>query len=360
VFRRLSVFAGGATTDAVAAVCGAALGSLADLVRASLGQRMDGHEPRVAMLETVREYASELLQESGEAAAVRRAHAEHHLALVSAAARELTGPAQAAWLARLPREHDNLRAALSWASGGGDAAIGLLIATRASGYWATAGHRREGLGWLDRLLAAAEDVDPATRAGALSAAGGLAWLLGDAAAAEARYRPALELFRRAGDEAGLAGAVTGLASVAALRGEFARAAELHREGLLRYRSQNHRFGVAASLRSLGMMQHRLGSDQVALDHCRQAMAIFQELEDWQGIAYSLNDLADLSLAAGDHVEARRYVEESIGLCRELGAKGQLARGLRTLGALALAAGDAAGARHCEDEAQAIRQALATR
>ena len=126
LFRRLSVFAGGRTLEAIEEICdpeGAldALEGLESLLEKSLLRQEEGPggEPRFVMLETIHEYAREKLQASGEAEEIKRLHAEYFLALAKEAEPELVGPDQVEWMDRLATEHDNMRAALSWALGKG-------------------------------------------------------------------------------------------------------------------------------------------------------------------------------------------------------------------------------------------------
>ena len=166
--RRLSVFAGGCTLEAAEAVC-AAGGMEADvppapretadllgaLIDASLLRReaWAGDEPRFGLLETVREYGLEALAAAGEAGQVRRDHALHYLALAEEAETGLLGPEQVAWGARLDAEHDNLRAALAWATEAGDAPSGQRLAGALWRFWSARGHLSEGRRWLREMLA---------------------------------------------------------------------------------------------------------------------------------------------------------------------------------------------------------------
>src|SRR5205823_1716748 len=126
-FRCLSVFVGDCTLEAAEAVCGARdnasagladsmLDGVASLINKSLVQQtaQEGEQSRLVMLETIREYGLEVLASGGEAEATREAHASYYLALAEQAELELSSPQQISWFERLEREHDNLRAALSW------------------------------------------------------------------------------------------------------------------------------------------------------------------------------------------------------------------------------------------------------
>ena len=144
LFRRLAIFAGGCTLEAAELVCNVGgdlaldlLDGLASLVDKSLlrqSERADG-EPCFVMLDTIREYGRERLEANGEAAAIERAHAAYYLALAEEAEQGLLGPRQAAWLARLDEEHENLRAALGWARAHGQAAVALRLVGALGRYW---------------------------------------------------------------------------------------------------------------------------------------------------------------------------------------------------------------------------------
>jgi predicted ATPase/DNA-binding CsgD family transcriptional regulator len=165
VFRRLGVFAGGFTIEAARDVCsgepvapGAVLPAVRRLVDASLVvARHAGDEARYRLLETIRQYAQDRLDDAGEAATTRDRHLDHVLALAEAAEPQLEGVDQDRWLARLEAEHDNLRSALDWGLSAADPERGRRLAATLHRLWVLHGHAREGIGYLERALAAAPD-----------------------------------------------------------------------------------------------------------------------------------------------------------------------------------------------------------
>jgi predicted ATPase len=171
LFRRLAVFAGGFTLEAAAAVCTAAGGlglEVAEgtwaLIDKSLLHRNGSPEDEAhfGMLETIREFGLEQLAAHGETEAIRRAHATYYRALAEQAEPELRGKEQGWWLDRLGTEHDNLRAALSWACERRDAESALVIGGSVSDFWRMGGHLGEGRAWLERALdLAGNDRSPA-------------------------------------------------------------------------------------------------------------------------------------------------------------------------------------------------------
>ena len=167
LLARLGVFAGGCSLELADAVGGDELGlgevfeGLASLVEKRLVRQVDNDEgePRFGLPETIRDYALEQLQATGELDGLRRKHAERYLELVEVAEPELTRANQALWLHRLDEESDNIRAALSWAIGAGEVELGLRLAGALVPFWSTRGLMAEGRRWLAALGA----TDPLQR-----------------------------------------------------------------------------------------------------------------------------------------------------------------------------------------------------
>jgi tetratricopeptide (TPR) repeat protein len=222
------------------------------LVDQSLLRRAEGPEgePRFGMLETIREYAAERLAASGEAETWRRRHAEHYLALAEQAAAELLGPQQGAWLERLEREHDNLRAALAWALERGEAELGLQLAGALGRFWEMRGHLSEGQRWLERALSRWLEASAPARAGALSVAGSLAYTRGEYERAAGLLEESLSLRRALGDQRGVALSLHNLGRVAYYRGDYTAARSLCEASLETYRVVGDQAGIADLLHSL--------------------------------------------------------------------------------------------------------------
>src|SRR5215217_2338175 len=174
LFARLAVFAGGCTLEAMEAVCDAErdlplddpIKGASSLLDKSLLRREEGSEesePRFSMLETIREYAQERLEESEAAEEIRRLHAECYLALAEEAEPRLRGPEVVTSLGRLETEHDNMRAALSWSLKSGEAELGLRLGVALLWFWSARGYWSEGARWLEESLAKGGTAEPATR-----------------------------------------------------------------------------------------------------------------------------------------------------------------------------------------------------
>jgi predicted ATPase/DNA-binding SARP family transcriptional activator len=233
LFRRLSVFAGGFSLEAAETVSSGegieeedVLDLLSRLVDKSLvvSEATGDGGVRYRMLEPVRQYAQERLEESGEGDALRGRHAAFFLALAEVAESKLVEPDQVSWFERLEREHDNLRAALRNALDRGKVEPGLRVGGAIWRFWYARGHLSEGRRWLEEALA--QPGTAPARAKALRGAGALAWAQGDYARAETLFEESLALRRELGDRQGVAEAINGLASVARDRGEYARARAL--------------------------------------------------------------------------------------------------------------------------------------
>ena len=208
LLTRLSVFNGGfrlAELDAVggpAADLGAeVIDALSLIVEHSLAEPAGGPDvPRYRLLETIRMFGAERLTEAGDADAIRLRHARAYLALAEEAARHMPGRDQVPWLDRLDIEHDNVRAALSWAVAAGDAELAHRLATAVWRFWHFRGHVTEGRARMAEVLAMPVAAEPTMwRVQALGAAGGLDWWAGDLAGSDARYTEQLRLARALGD-----------------------------------------------------------------------------------------------------------------------------------------------------------------
>ncbi|CAN5297899.1 LuxR family transcriptional regulator [soil metagenome] len=341
-FRRASVFVGGLTLEAAEEVCDAdggleldVLDGVESLLAKSLLRRQEEEseeEPRFYMLETIREYATERLEESGEAEAVRRPHAEHYLGLAEEAEPELRGAHQLEWFERLEGEHDNLRAALSWAIEEGRADTALRLAGALWWFWLVRGHLSEGRRRLEEALAKdGRSATTSVRAKALVGAGRLLLEQGDLERATALLEEGGALFWEAGPKQGLADALDNLGIAQAHRGELERARALFEESIELFREAKDRWGVAEALNNLALTAQTQGQREQATALHGESLRIRQELGDKRGIAMSLGNLGAEALARGDHERAAQLSEEGLALARGLGDKGLTATLLGILG-----------------------------
>jgi predicted ATPase/transcriptional regulator with XRE-family HTH domain len=357
LFRRLAVFAGGFTLEAAAAVAtrgergpdpeGNILVELAALVDQSLLQLGDLHhaddapEARFVFLETVREYALERLEESGEAESIRQAHAGFYLDLAERAERELTGPQQTHWMTRLDMEHDNLRAALGWTMRQ-QSSLGLRLAGSLWRFWWMHGHYHEGRGWLEALVAKGSGTE-AERAKALYGAGSLATEQGDYGHAVRHLEAALAAARSARDPAVAALALTDLGSIARQQGAYARSTELNSEALALRREHGDRRGVAVSLGNLGLAALHQGEYERAEELLTEAATAFRDVGDHHSLITTISNLAHAAVSRGDYERASALVEDSLAGYRDMDDHQGIADDLVTLGLATQGRGDPAQA-----------------
>lgn len=320
IFRRLAVFAGGFTLEAAEAVGnpGGALdilGLVEQLSEHSLLRQDDGagqasDEPRFEMMETVREFAAEQLAESGEDAAMRDAHAAAFAALAEQARAGMLGPDEAAWHARLTAEHANVRAALGWLLERQQAEIALAVAIGMRRFWEFRYHYAEGIGWLERTLAAAGPAPARTRGWGLRSLGNLVFVNGDARRAGELFEEALAIFRKEGDDEGINLALASLAIVRTALGEVAAARAAAEEGLAVSRRIGDGRGEAYALRGIGFAASVEGDLPAAEVAYEDALAAFRKIGEHWAVLNMLTELGSLALRQGNLARARKLGEES--------------------------------------------------
>ena len=380
LFTRLAVFVGGCTLEAASAICNAAgdlpmdiFDGLASLLEKSLLRQGAGDEVRFTMLETIREYAREQLGARGEAAVQQQQHAEYYLALAEAAAPELRGAHQVAWLERLNAEHDNLRAALAWLLEQQAIACSLRLAGALWRFWHIRGHLSEGRRWLEAALALAGREGPVppigtvpplpdtghrvAKAQALNGAGALATSQGDYAMARALHERSLALRRELGDTRGIAASLNNLGLVAREQGDYGAARALFEESLALKRELGDKLAIANSLSNLGLVAFDQGDYGAARALHEESLTLGCELGDKWGIAISLSNLGEVARAQGDYATARVLFEESLTLKRELDDKLGIAHSLEGFAGVASAQGHAEQALRLAAAATTLREVI---
>lgn len=367
LFRRLCVFAGGGTLEAVAEVCqtggdleGEALEWLASLIDKSLVWHIvdppGGGESRYGMLETIREYGLERLAERAEAQRTRERHARYYLARAQEAAAELTGPGQAAALARLEREHDNLRAALAWCVER-DVETGLALAVALRRFWEIHDHPTEGRAWLEAMLGRSGEMPAAARAQILTAAGTMAWRQGDYAHAAAFHEASLALYRELGDTHGAALALNNVAVQAHNQGDSTRAMVLLEESLELVQDAGDGETRAMALLNLGLLVLEYGNDERAETLIEESLALYRAFQNKHCQVVALHNLAEVLQHRGDYAGAQALLEEGLTLCREVGARATMALCLEELAGVYAAQSQGEKAARLCGAAQALRDSV---
>jgi tetratricopeptide (TPR) repeat protein len=322
VFARLSAFAGGAPVAAAEWVCAdsndyasSALDALSALVDASLLVREPAHhdEPRLRMLETVREFAMDALLRSSEKDAVLGRHAEWYQRLAMQLEPRLTGQAQQDALSTLARDHANLGCALDWMVRSGRAEGALALAAALWRYWLVRGHLEEGRVRLARVLDMAASQLPELdqlRADAMTGAGTLAQNSGAVAAAKTSFEAVLTIRRAHDDAVGIARALADLGWIAWRQCDFAKARQLSNECLTLAEEVGATRVAALALTNLGATALFEGNFHEACEALERSSAMRQQVADRRGVAFSDTFLAWTRCRMGEMSDAIALLERA--------------------------------------------------
>jgi predicted ATPase/class 3 adenylate cyclase len=339
LFRRLSVFHGGLSIDAAAEVATAAgevginlFDGLDSLVGKSLLRQMPSleNEPRFGMLQTIREYALEILDGSDESDATRQAHANFYLALAERASEELRGPDQVRWLEALEFDHDNLQDALEWAKRNDDWGVLLRLTAGMSYFWSIRGYVSEGRMWTKIALEQTEGIVSLHRARVLAGGAMLARARVDYAEARRLLEECIAAQRQLGDEGGVAFSIKDLGNLEVDQGNIEGAEKLYSESLAEWRRLGDKEGIAQTLNNLGFIAQIKGDQEEAMKLLDESLGIFRQVRDKQGIARALMNIAVSTRELGDYERAVRLSRESLVLWRQLGDKWDVADCLEDL------------------------------
>ncbi len=339
LFARLAVFRGGATLANAELVCGADLDTLASLLDKSLLRRRadaDGEE-RFWMLETIREFALEQLEASGEEDALRHAQARSLNALADRAGTRGIVDFHPWNFDLVAPEIDNVRAVLDWAALK-DPSRGLELAAALASYWVVR-DPEEGAMWLARLLELTPDADPHLRAHGLLARAGSLDIFGDSVLAEPCYRESLELFTACGDEDEAANVRFRIGANTLMRGEADEAWPLLEAALEEFRARDLRLGVGQVLAFLAEKALREGDLDRSCELFLESAAIAHEVQfTWWELG-QLGSAAWAERARGRLDAAEELASRSLALAVEIGDRQHIVFAGSMLATIAAARGD---------------------
>ena len=332
LLRRLAVFEAGCTLDVARAVCsedgiseGHLLDLLSSLVDKSLvvSETIGRVEARYRLLETIREYALEKLEASGEAARLRDRHLDWLLARAEEIAPKLEGSSyQGLWLNWLDGEHDNLRAALAWSLQSGRIEAGLRLAVGLVWYWRMRSSDLEIRTWLERLLEQSGEAIPlAVRASATMYASVAAAGLSDAVSARAHALAAVPLCEALGEPGKplLANTLIGLARAAQATGDWATGLEACERATAIFRELGDMSGLLITLFGQAMGALALGNYTAARTTIAEGLAVAQKADNPYLLALAINVLGDLERFEGNYERAQAAYEQSLAGLRQIGA-----------------------------------------
>ena len=365
LFRRLSVFAGGFSLEAAEAVSLAVdedaegvlhlLGGLVEQSLVTFDADTNGDEQRYGMLEPIRQYAQEKLEQSGEVDTADRSHASFFLALAERAYPELMGARQAEWLERLDQENGNLMATMSWALDTGDVETAARLGWALWLFWMIRGHQGEGRRWMEALLVF--DLSPALRAKVLVAVASLAYGYGDFEWCQRYSEEGLKLSRQVDDELGVAWAQFGLGVAAMSRADHESATPHLQESLRSFREIGNDFGVARATICLGMVALMRGNLSRATETFEAGLTVARRIGDRTGACITLYNLAQVSLSRGDHDHAATLFEEGILLSEQVTDRANVAYCLEGLATVAGAQGKMERCAHLLGAAEGLLEVL---
>jgi ATP/maltotriose-dependent transcriptional regulator MalT len=348
LFRLLAVFAGGCTLAAVetiAQACGVRTveRGLTLLLENHLVQLIEqgDSEPRLLLLETMREYGLEQLEHSREQEAVQQAHTSYYLALAEEAEPHLSDAQQVQWMDRLDREQENVRAVLQRGMSGADEEVeqALRLGTALAWYWYVREHASEARRWLEWVQAQGRGSS-LIRAWALHQAAMLAQWLDEYELAQALSRESLDRYRELGDTRGMAWALCRLGHAAWARSDYATARTVLQEALALFRQGDDRYGSAFALVGLTKVATDQGVYASAIEQAEEALVLYEALGDKQGMLIAQVRLARACcLSEADPARTRSLAEQALALSREVGFKQFTAYALSLLGLLALQRGE---------------------
>jgi predicted ATPase/transcriptional regulator with XRE-family HTH domain/Flp pilus assembly protein TadD len=418
LFASLAIFAGGCDLEAVENICDLRLeenantgistaktqdGSrsmaqdqsivnpldlLVSLVDKSIVRQRDDSrgEPRFSMLETIREYALDRLNESGLADYLRFRHAEYYTRLALEGETKFGGAEQVAWIKRLETEHHNFRVALDFLTSVADSSYQLAesslhpypptsdsphptpdtreLALKLAGalwrFWWVRGYFTEGRARLKKAIEQAEAAgltNTKAYGKALSVAGGLAYFQADYVNSRQLFETALPLRRAMQDKAGLSSTLNGLGLVLLIQGDYEGARTIHQESLELKRELGDLLGSATSLNNLGLIAQFQGRYSEAQALHEESLALRRTFKDKQGLGHSLNNLGEVAHLQGDYPKAQALYRESLAIRQEIGDKQGIAATLNCLGLTVQALGDLTEARRLHQESLTLRQEL---
>ncbi len=338
VFRQMSVFAGGCDLNALAAVAavddpaGSGAGfdpldlvaELQDVSLITVTEGADG-EPRLGMLETIRDYALERLAQEDDPDAARRRHAEYYRAFAERAQEQLDGPTQLTVMDRLEAEHDNLRAALAWslestASAAADPerlVIGLRLVQALTGFWYQHGHATEGRQWLQRAMDLASADGGAPLATVAHGLGILMDQQGEPETARRLFERSLAIWRELGDREQQARELNSLGITHRHLGDLDTGRALLKEAMGINRELGNKLRLAANLANLGQLEGAAGNLDSATEALQEALTLDSERGDPFAIAVDRHTLALIRLRADRPREGPRHARRPVRLRREL-------------------------------------------
>ena len=327
LFRHLAVFAGGWTIAAAEAVGGKVSGLdnilelLKSLLDKSLIQRTvsPGGETRFVMLETIREFSLACLRERAEEGPARLVHAKYFLALTDIPLHSLRGPTGDRWLAQLALEHDNLRAAIHWATTNDEVEIALRLAEPLARFWLRRGFYSEGFDRLTVLAKFAETQQPSAAYGVVLTFIGMfsERVSNDREIQRTSFEYAIQVLRASDDYHYLTYPLALLGHVAYEEGNYDEADRLHAESLALAQTIDDQFQIGMLLSHRGRFRALRGMFETGRISSKEGLALLRKIDDKWGLTISLRCMGQVAQLQGKPAEAEVYFKEGLTLSHKL-------------------------------------------
>ncbi len=328
LFRSLAVFVGGFTLEGVAAVAAPtgdahryAITTLEALVAQGLVRRLDGEsEPRFTMLETIRAFALDQLDATGERVRAQDAHAAYFIAFAERSDGQLDGGSESVdrVLQRMAVEQANVHAALTRLAAAGDSDGALRLTSAMAIAWHFQMNLREGRRWLEWALSHTPETATVPRGWALAGLARILWIQGHHEQAQARAEAGRTIAERLNDHEVAAHADHVLGLVALSQGHWVRARSLLEQSLGVWRDVDRRSFEAASLFLLARVDRGVGDHETAARNASEALALFREIGHATGAAIALVILGNLARDRQDDRGAALAYVEALELCEGVG------------------------------------------
>jgi predicted ATPase/DNA-binding CsgD family transcriptional regulator/Tfp pilus assembly protein PilF len=368
LFARLGVFAGGCTLADAEAVCSDDSLNVAQGLESLVGKSLlyqeqtAGGEPRFVMLETMREYALEKLEERGETEAIRQRHGEYYLAMGEKADQALYGPEESRWINWMVAQHDNIRGAIRWSltfDQSGQTSLRLIGCT--AQMWRWYDHYREGRAWF----AEAEELPGAAaptmaRAYALYGVAYLCYLQSDYTTTRTLAEEALGIYEAARDRKRVADVLMLLGEIATEVGDYDNAPLLFEKAYDIMREVGDSIDQAKALNQLGFGALRAGDLDQAQAWLEESVALYDQTPNVHSSSLGLSGLGEIAIRHGKLDAATKLLERSLVLRRSVGQKWGTAASLGSLAWVAMLQNDFARAVEILRESLLIRMEIQDR
>ena len=364
LFRRLGVFVGGWTLDAAKAVCHKNSDRHSNILDETIAlvdchllkQESSGNDQlRFTMLETIREYTLEKLEELDEAAITRQEHATYYLGLAELAELNLQGKEQVMWLQRLNEDHENFRAALEWAFDRSQYEMVARIAGALHHFWNVCSHLSDGSYWLKAALSHRDILPASVLAKVLLGAGVLTLRQADFIQSEKLFAASLGMYHQLDNRAGISKVHSGLSLVMLSRSKFSEAL-LHAErSVALERELGSVAGIAFALNFVAaplLYQGKYAQARLLID---EALLLSRESENTFSTCYCLVGLGQVTLVSHDYTEAQRFFTEALALSRSLNAREGISWALEGFAGLAAMQSQPVRAARLYGAAEALRE-----